>query len=213
MSDIIDQLHAVTRSLGRTTIPAGDARTVVLTRTYAAEIEDVWDALTTADRLARWFLPIEGDLRLGGNYRLNDSTRGDILACEPPRLLRITWLYGEDATAKDISEVEAHLEPDGPHTRLTLTHAAVVNDEFWTQYGPGATGVGWDLAVIALDRHLHSESFDPTTWESTPDAKQAATHSSVAWGEIARASGTPADQAAQWVDATTEFYTADQAPR
>jgi hypothetical protein len=89
----------------------------------------------------------------------------------------------------------------------------VVADESWTQYGPGATGVGWDLAVIALDRHLHSESFDPTTWESTPDAKQAATHSSVAWGEIARADGTPADQAAQWVDATTEFYTADQAPR
>ncbi|GAB2577332.1 SRPBCC family protein [Kribbella endophytica] len=208
MSDLIDQLNAVTRSLGLTKIPAGDARTVVLSRTYAAEIEDVWDALTTTDRLARWFLPVEGDLRVGGNYRLTDSTRGDILACEPPRLLRITWLYGEDATAQDISEVEARLAPEGPRTRLTLTHAAVVADESWTQYGPGATGVGWDLALLALNHHLNDHAIDPTTWESTPEAKQAATHSSTAWGETAAITGIPATQVTQWVAATTKFYTA-----
>ncbi len=208
MSDIIDQLDAVTRSLGLTKLPAGDARTVVLTRTYAADPEDVWDALTTPDRLARWFLPVEGDLRAGGNYRLPDSTRGDILACDPPRLLHITWLYGEDATPKDISEVEARLEPDGDSTRLTLTHA-VLADDHWSEYGPGATGVGWDLALIALHHHLDGLPIDPTTWESTPEAKQAATHSSTAWGETAAATGTPATQVSQWVSATTKFYTTD----
>jgi uncharacterized protein YndB with AHSA1/START domain len=193
--------------VGRTTIEAGDARTVVLTRTYSAAIEDVWDALTTADRLARWFLPVEGDLRLGGSYRLTDSTRGDILACEPPRLLRITWLYGEDVTAQDVSEVEARLDPDGPDTRLTLTHAAVVKDEFWTEYGPGATGVGWDLALLALNHHLDNHTFDPTTWESTPEAHQAATQSSTAWGETASTAGASPAQVTQWVEATTKFYT------
>ncbi|MGC4943336.1 SRPBCC family protein [Kribbella sp. DT2] len=209
MSDLIDQLNAVTRSLGSTTIPAGDARTVVLTRTYAADLEDVWDALTTADRLARWLLPVEGDLHLGGTYRLSDSTRGDILACEPPHLLRITWLYGEDVTPKNISEVEARLEPDGPHTRLTLTHAAVDAEDFWAQYGPGATGVGWDLALLALHQHLAGTPFNPTTWESTPEAQQAATHSSTTWGETAATTGTPSEQVTQWVEATTKFYTTD----
>jgi hypothetical protein len=132
-----------------------------------------------------------------------------ILACEPPRMLRLTWVYGENVTDTDVSEVEVRLDPDGDRTRLTLAHAAVVEHETWTRYGPGATGVGWDLGLVALDRHLHGQSFEPATWESTPDGKRAAIHSSAAWGAAAVAAGIPADQVTQWVDLTTEFYTAD----
>jgi uncharacterized protein YndB with AHSA1/START domain len=34
-------------------------------RTYDADIEDVWSALTDPDRMKRWFMPISGDLRVG----------------------------------------------------------------------------------------------------------------------------------------------------
>ena len=34
-----------------------------------ADIDDVWSALTDRSRLARWYGEIEGDLRLGGEYR------------------------------------------------------------------------------------------------------------------------------------------------
>ena len=33
-----------------------------------AAIDDVWDACTNPERIPRWFLPVSGDLRLGGRY-------------------------------------------------------------------------------------------------------------------------------------------------
>jgi uncharacterized protein YndB with AHSA1/START domain len=36
---------------------------------FETEIDDVWSALTDPSRLARWYGEVEGDLRLGGEYR------------------------------------------------------------------------------------------------------------------------------------------------
>ena len=36
---------------------------------YDTEIDDLWSALTDPRRLARWLGEIEGDLRLGGEFR------------------------------------------------------------------------------------------------------------------------------------------------
>ena len=33
------------------------------------DIDDVWSALSDASRLARWYGEVEGDLRVGGEYR------------------------------------------------------------------------------------------------------------------------------------------------
>ena len=65
--------------------------------TYDAPIEDVWDALTNPERIGRWFLPISGDYRLGGRYQFEGNAGGEIVACERPNRLRVTWVYGEPA--------------------------------------------------------------------------------------------------------------------
>src|SRR5690242_4361370 len=36
---------------------------------FDTEIDDLWSALTDPRRLARWIGKVEGDLRLGGEYR------------------------------------------------------------------------------------------------------------------------------------------------
>lgn len=208
MNDILDAVNAVTRSVRTKTIPAGDGRAIILSRTYDAEVKDVWDALTSAERLARWFLPVEGDLRLGGSYQLPENARGEVLDCEPPHRFRITWVYGEEATEKDISEVEVRLEPVGDATKLVLEHSAVIPDEMWNQFGPGAAGVGWDNSLIALAWHLRGVDFDPKTWEATPEAREGSTRAAEAWGEASIAAGEPADKVAQQVAGTTAFYTA-----
>ncbi|MER5177460.1 hypothetical protein ABT009_03625 [Streptomyces sp. NPDC002896] len=62
------------------TVPEGHARTVLVRRTYDAAIEDAWDACTDPRRISRWFLPVSGDLRLGGHYRPEGNASGGILS-------------------------------------------------------------------------------------------------------------------------------------
>ena len=66
MIDVVHQINAVQRRVGARTMEAGEARTVVVSQAYDAAIEDVWDACTSAERIPRWFLPVSGELKLGG---------------------------------------------------------------------------------------------------------------------------------------------------
>lgn len=69
--------------------------------------------------------------------------------CEPPSLLALTWVFGEY-----VSWVKARVSGDAAAgVRLTLTHTAP-HSEHWDQYGAGATGVGWELALAGLAIHL-----------------------------------------------------------
>jgi len=127
MSEIIDQISQAHRAV-RAGSGGGNGgtvtRTVVVRRAFPAPIEDVWDACTTAERIGRWLMPVSGDLRLGGKYQLEGNAGGEILSCEPPRLLRVTWVMGEGPA----SEVEVRLAPgDGAETVLELAHTAVVD--------------------------------------------------------------------------------------
>jgi uncharacterized protein YndB with AHSA1/START domain len=205
--DLIDELNAVHRETGRKTIPAGEGKTVLLRRTYDAAIDDVWDAITNEERLARWFVPISGDLRLGGTYQLEGNAGGTILVCEPPTHLKVTWVFGEDTTERDISEVDVRLSAAGDRTIVELEHAAVVDPAFWERYGPGAVGVGWDLTFLGLGNHLAGREFeDREAWESSPEARDFMTRSSEAWGEALVVSGERPDVAAAMVRGTTMFY-------
>src|SRR5262249_55998757 len=85
----------------------GGSRTVLLRRAFPAPVEDVWDACTTAERIGRWLMPVSGDLRLGGRYQLHGNAGGEVLRCEPPKLLRVTWGMGDGPA----SEVEVRLSP------------------------------------------------------------------------------------------------------
>ena len=70
MIDIASQLDAIHRQVERQ-LPAdgsGEVVSVLLRRGYDAPIDDVWDAVTQPDRIKRWFMPISGDLRVGGAF-------------------------------------------------------------------------------------------------------------------------------------------------
>src|SRR5699024_12752191 len=97
-SDLAGQLDAVERDL--TITPEGDQATVVssLSQTYATTVEDLWDAVTSQERLPRWFGAVSGDLRLGGQYQIEGNANGTIEACDPPASLRITWEFAGNVT-------------------------------------------------------------------------------------------------------------------
>jgi uncharacterized protein YndB with AHSA1/START domain len=206
MSDIVDQINHIRRQVGSRTVPEGDARTLVLRRTYDATVEDVWDACTDPERIGRWFLPVSGDLKLGGHYQLEGNAGGEILRCEPPQLLKVSWLFGEDS---GFSEVELRLtaEDEAERTTVELEHVAVVPPEMWDQFGPGAVGVGWDLMMLGLGLHLSGDTIDDlAAWQESDEAREFMTRSSEAWGEAYGASGAPSDVVAAAVRGTTGFY-------
>ncbi len=65
MKDVLDELAAARRKMGTATLPAGEAYTMELRRRYDAHLDDVWDAITSPERLSRWLKPVTGDLRPG----------------------------------------------------------------------------------------------------------------------------------------------------
>ncbi len=210
MSEIIDQISEAHRAVrAGNGGPGGDdgVRTaVLLRRAYPAAIEDVWDACTTAERVNRWLMPVSGDLRLGGTYQLHGNAGGEILRCEPPRLLRVSWVVGDGPA----SEVEVRLAPgDGGHTDFELEHTGIVDPAMWARYGPGAVGVGWDLALLGLYLYLSTGRHrpeDPGAWALSPAGREYVTRSSRAWGAAFRQAGASEAEAEAATAATTAFY-------
>jgi hypothetical protein len=84
INDIAEQIGAVSRQVEQQQSEFGEIVTVTLERRYQAEVADVWQAITDPERLRRWFLPITGDLRPGGNFQLEGNAGGDILTSEAP---------------------------------------------------------------------------------------------------------------------------------
>ena len=210
MIDIIREIEAAQRELGNGTIAAGDGPMIRIQRTYDAPIEDVWDALTNPDRIGRWFLPISGDYRIGGRYQFDGNAGGEILVCDRPHRLRTSWGFGATAAA-DGSELEVRLSPAGEErTLFEFEHTAVVPEEMWAEFGPGAVGVGWDGGLLGLALHLRGGSVsDPIAWQLSPEGREFFTRSSNAWGAAFAASGADPEAVAKAVANTTAFYAPD----
>lgn len=206
------QVDAVERGL---TIDEKDgAATVVSTisQVYATTVEDLWDACTSAERLPRWFAPVSGNLELGGRYQVEGNAGGTIESCEPPASFRATWEF-----QGAVSWIAVRVEPAGDDgARLTLEHTATEEfpNDFWTTYGPGATGVGWDLSLLGLALHLATGADKPpegSEWERSDSAREFITGSSRRWADASVSAGTDEAAAREAEKRTTAFYTGQPA--
>jgi uncharacterized protein YndB with AHSA1/START domain len=183
-------------------------RVVVASRVYATDAPDLWDAITNPERLPRWFLPLTGELKPGGRYQLEGNAGGTITRCEPPSILELTWEFGGG-----VSWVAVLLESEEGGTRLTLEHAAPTDEiaeEHWKMFGPGAVGVGWDLALMGLGMHVESgASVDPAesgAWLASEEGKQVVKACATAWGRAHVASGESEEIALAMAERTRAAY-------
>lgn len=119
---------------------------VTLVRRYRAPVREVWDAITTPERIARWYGTITGppprrpgdafEVELGGGM----LRRAALESCEAPSVLAYTWWSGDG----DPGLVRIDLEAVGDETRLTVRHDRL-RPHRMVQYGGG-----WEQNLEAL---------------------------------------------------------------
>ncbi|HZX04180.1 SRPBCC family protein [Kribbella sp.] len=186
MIDILEHINAVQREVSRT----GETVTVVMRRTYRAEPAEVWDALTDPERMRRWFMPVSGDLKVGGSFQLEGNAGGEILECDPPKRFKVTF-------GGPNSLVELRLLPGADSsTDLELEHSM---DAAPAPGGAGAlwVGPGWDGGLLGLALYVNGElpaDADPTAMANSAEVIKYNEYSVRAWIEAVRASGTTSEE-------------------
>lgn len=204
--DATKQIGAVTRQVQRLDYEGKPAKSVVIAQTYHTSVDDLWNAVTTAERIPRWLMPITGELKLGGRYQLVGNAGGTILVCDAPRFLKVTWEYGGK-----VSWVTATIEPvSAKSARLTIEHIAHP-DEHWTQFGPGAVGIGWDLMVLGLATHIETGGSnvpeEGMKWVMSEGGKAFMRQSNEAWCEADITGGEDPEAAKAAAGRTITAYT------
>ena len=126
----------------------GGRRGVRFERHFAASLEEVWDALTNPERLARWLAPGSIDGGGDGTVKLDFGegglVTGRVLRWEPLSLVEFEWRFAGETE----SVVRFELSRDGDGTHLVLDHRAL-GPEHATGYS-----AGWDAHLAALGDHL-----------------------------------------------------------
>jgi uncharacterized protein YndB with AHSA1/START domain len=126
---------------------------------FDTDIDDLWSAITDPGRLARWIGEVEGDLRLGGEFRAHFFSSGwegtgRVEACEPPRrLLVLTRQPGQ----VEKHSIETTLTADGDQTILVWEERGMPLDHL-AAYGSGIQVHVEDLAAHLAGRERSDAS-------------------------------------------------------
>ncbi len=159
-------------------------------RAYQAEPEELWDALTDPERMRRWFLPVTGDLKVGGTFQLEQNAGGEILECEPPKRFKVTF-------GGPTSLLELRLLPGpGASTELELEHSMAESHRRPAAPERSGSGPGWDGGLLGLALYVGGEldeNTDPVEMSNSPEVVRYNEQSVRVWIEAIRSSGTTSE--------------------
>jgi len=181
-----------------------------LTSNLAEAPAQLWPHLTDPAELSRWYGPVTGDLREGGRYSAAGGAGGSILEVSAPHKLSLTWEYG---TNVDGLLIRLDPEDDGT-TELSIVHTSELPREIFEQYGPGASALGWEIALLGLAsytggwaRSCQDEVPQPgPLWLAGPDGSRFVRAWSIRWAAASVAAGTDEEIARQGEIATATAY-------
>jgi uncharacterized protein YndB with AHSA1/START domain len=128
---------------------------------YDTDVEDLWRACTTPERLARWIAQVDGEMRVGVTVHavFTSTWTGAVRieVCDAPHHLLLTTEPGTD----DEGHIEAWLAPEGGRTRL------VVEERGLPVKGLPFHASGWQVHLEDLGRSLQVDGpAHPEGWSS-----------------------------------------------
>ena len=139
-----------------TTMP--DDTTLLIRRTFDADMATLFAALTRPEAIREWFGPgafkvanVSGDLRVGGTWIIEmlspegnpHNVGGEYLTIDPPNSVSFTWAWANEPS--EVSHVEYRLSPAASGTTLTLLHTRLPSAESRDRHG-----MGWNGALDKL---------------------------------------------------------------
>ena len=137
---------------------------LTLVRRIKARPSIVFDAVTTADGIARWWGPdagpvlmAEADVRVGGHFRLRfrmldgseHESQGEYLELVKPERVVFSWRWTGGQEDPGISRVEIRLRAIPEGTELTFTHALLHDEEARRSHE-----AGWNGSLDKLEAHF-----------------------------------------------------------
>lgn len=136
-------------------------RTIDLTIDIDATLEEVWQALTTGEGIARWFAPYAavtpgegGSVSVGWDPK--EMWETPITAWEPPRRMQtVSEMPTKDGGVVRLA-VDYYVEVHGGKVRVRLVHSGFDESDSWDDYIDGLDA-GWSFFLFnlkhALERH------------------------------------------------------------
>ena len=137
-----------------------------------APVERVWELITQAEHLGRWFgdAGAEIDLRPGGAMALrwteHGTTRGRVVAVEPHTRFSYRWAPFKDPSGDEPGEgnstlVEFTLQPEGDGTRLRVVEsgfASLATSDARRQQNLKDNTEGWEFETGELRSYAEKVS-------------------------------------------------------
>lgn len=140
----------------------GDGFVLEYQETYSTDPADLWQAITTPERLSRWVADYRGEFGLGKTWTAHEEDgtewcKGTVEVCEPGKRLVTSW----HAIEEEPSTLEVTLSPalDGNGTVMTLRHDGIQSIFY---------GAGWQTYLERLAPHLASPEAmlaDEAAWQ------------------------------------------------
>jgi uncharacterized protein YndB with AHSA1/START domain len=136
----------------------------VYTTYIATTPEKLWQALTNSEFTKQYFFGSEivSDWQIGSSFKLMNKDKvehyGEVLVCEPYRLLTVTWsVKDKDVEGDRISKVTYELTPMNSTVKLTLNHEDLLEKDIRKDVGKiDGFNTGWPAILSNLKSLLET---------------------------------------------------------
>jgi uncharacterized protein YndB with AHSA1/START domain len=136
----------------------------VYTTYIATTPEKLWQALTNSEFTKQYFFGSEivSDWQIGSSFKLMNKDKvehyGEVLVCEPYRLLTVTWsVKDKDVEGDRISKVTYELTPMNSTVKLTLLHEDLLEKDIRKDVGKiDGFNNGWPVILSNLKSLLET---------------------------------------------------------
>lgn len=133
---------------------------IIVTQSFDAPLEKVWNALSDEAALKKWYFPVEAyDFKIGKTFTFYESAdshnyfhRCTFVNIIPNQRIEYTWEHPRQSNGSSV--VKWEFAAEGDKTTITLTHTGTENfSDGGAAFAPANYEMGWNAIVKGMLRN------------------------------------------------------------